>query len=192
MYLLMTGYQPPGHSIPSHDELEWAFESRTRRKPGMPLPHPTQPPSSPTLRCTFEQKQTWGAGSKEGQAPGCCKRGSRLTTEWTPCSSSLPCSLAARASPGGIPSRPLTSKEGRTAGYLLPMHRGHSLATSLPVVPTRPCEVGLSPPLYRSGNKGSRKRLCGKWHSESVGVNLNTQDFSLQASCCLRKARSQQ
>lgn len=92
----------------------------------------------------------------------------------------------------GSPSRPLTSKEGRTAGNLLPMHRGHSLATSLPVVPTRPCEVGLSPPLYRSGNKGSRKRLCGKWHSESVGVNLNTQDFSLQASCCLRKARSQQ
>lgn len=56
MYLPMTGYQPPGHSIPSPDELEWAYESRTRRKPGMPSPHPTQPPSSPTLRCAFEQK----------------------------------------------------------------------------------------------------------------------------------------
>lgn len=92
----------------------------------------------------------------------------------------------------GSPSRPFTSKEGRTAGYLLPMHHGHSLATSLPAVPTRPCEVGLSPPLYRSGIKGSRKRLCGEWLRESEGVNLNTQGFSLQASCCLRKARGQQ
>lgn len=93
----------------------------------------------------------------------------------------------------GSPSRPLTSKEGRTAGYLLPMHCGHSLATSLPVVPTRPCEVGLSPPLYRSGDKGSRKRLCVKWHSESVGLNLKTQGFLFQAShYCLCKARSQQ
>lgn len=192
MYLMLTGYQPPGHSIPSPDELEWAYESRTRRKPEMPSPHPTQPPSSPMLCAPSSRNRCEVRAAERGRLLGVANEAVASQQNGLHVPLHRPAPLQRGPVLAGSPSRPLMSKEGRTAGYLLPMHCGHSLATSLSVVPTRPCEVGLSPPLYRSGNKGSRKRLCVKWHSESVGVNLKTQGLSLQASYCLHKARGQQ
>lgn len=72
--------------------------------------------------------------------------------------------LMAGPSPSVLTEQALNqNKQGMKAaytGYLFTMCQEGSQDRCFPVILTQPCEVGLSPPFYRCGNKGS---IFAKW-----------------------------